>query len=94
MGFILRIWATVVVAIKRLFSQRGLALATTLGLVAAVALVMSVPTYADAVYYRMLRAGLFDAPNEEMVREHAMKGGFPANVVSRVYSVIDPTTAE
>ena len=34
------------------------------------------------------------APNEEMVREHARRGGFPANRVSEVRSVIDPTTAE
>jgi len=34
------------------------------------------------------------APNEEMVREHARQGGFPANRVSAVRSVIDPTTAE
>lgn len=34
------------------------------------------------------------APNEEMVREHAQQGGFPANRVSEVKQVIDPTTAE
>jgi Protein of unknown function (DUF4242) len=34
------------------------------------------------------------APNEEMVREHARQGGFPANRVSKVESIIDPTTAE
>lgn len=34
------------------------------------------------------------APNEELVREHALQGGFPANVVSRVLTMIDPTTAE
>jgi len=34
------------------------------------------------------------APNEELVREHARQGGFPANVVARVLTVIDPTTAE
>ena len=34
------------------------------------------------------------APNEEMIREHAMKGGFPANSVARVATMIDPTTAE
>jgi hypothetical protein len=34
------------------------------------------------------------APNEKMVREHAEQGGFPANHVSEVKSVIDPTTAE
>jgi hypothetical protein len=37
---------------------------------------------------------IYRAPNEEMVREHAKQGGFPANVVSRVTSIIDPTTAE
>lgn len=34
------------------------------------------------------------APNEEMVREHAKQGGFPANRVSEIKAVIDPTTAE
>ena len=34
------------------------------------------------------------APDEEAVRAHARKGGFPADVVARVASVIDPTTAE
>jgi hypothetical protein len=34
------------------------------------------------------------APNEEMVREHARRGGFPANSVAAVHAVIDPTTAE
>ena len=37
---------------------------------------------------------VYIAPNEEMVREHAKQGGFPANSVSQVMSVIDPTTAE
>ena len=37
---------------------------------------------------------VYRAPNEEMVREHARQGGFPANSVSEVKSVIDPTTAE
>ncbi|MBA2692772.1 MAG: DUF4242 domain-containing protein [Rubrobacter sp.] len=34
------------------------------------------------------------APNEDMIRQHAEQGGFPANKVSEVKSVIDPTTAE
>ena len=34
------------------------------------------------------------APNEEMVREHARQGGFPANKISQVKTMIDPTTAE
>lgn len=37
---------------------------------------------------------VYIAPNEEMVREHAKRGGFPANRISEVSSVIDPTTAE
>ena len=37
---------------------------------------------------------VFIAPNEEMVREHARQGGFPANRVSEVATVIDPTTSE
>ena len=37
---------------------------------------------------------VYIAPNEEAVRQHAQQGGFPANRVSAVRSVIDPTTAE
>jgi hypothetical protein len=37
---------------------------------------------------------IYRAPNEELVREHAKQGGFPANKVSEVTTIIDPTTAE
>ena len=37
---------------------------------------------------------VYIAPNEEMVREHARLGGFPANHVSSVKTLIDPTTPE
>ena len=37
---------------------------------------------------------VYIAPNKKMVREHAEQGGFPANRISEVKSVIDPTTAE
>jgi hypothetical protein len=37
---------------------------------------------------------VYIAPNEDMVREHAKQGGFPANSVSEVSTIIDPTTAE
>jgi hypothetical protein len=37
---------------------------------------------------------VYIAPNEEIVRKHAEQGGFPANRISEVRSVIDPTTAE
>ena len=37
---------------------------------------------------------VYIAENEQAVRDHAKRGGFPANVVSKVSTVIDPTTAE
>ena len=37
---------------------------------------------------------VYIAPNAEMVREHARQGGFPANRVSEIVTMIDPTTAE
>jgi hypothetical protein len=37
---------------------------------------------------------VYIAPNETLVREHAQKGGFPANKVSQVRATIDPTTSE
>lgn len=37
---------------------------------------------------------VYIAPNEELVREHATRGGFPADSVSEVVRTIDPTTAE
>jgi len=37
---------------------------------------------------------VYIAPSEELVREHAKRGGFPANKISKVATIIDPTTAE
>ena len=37
---------------------------------------------------------VYRAPNEEIIREHAARGGFPANRISEVKAIIDPTTAE
>lgn len=37
---------------------------------------------------------VYIAPNEEIIREHARQGGFPANSVSQVSTIMDPTTAE
>lgn len=37
---------------------------------------------------------IYRAPSEELIREHAERGGFPANKISRVRTMIDPTTAE
>jgi hypothetical protein len=37
---------------------------------------------------------IYRAPSEELIKEHAALGGFPANRISEVASTIDPTTAE
>lgn len=37
---------------------------------------------------------VYIAPNEEAVQEHARRGGFPADRISRVVTMIDPTTSE
>ena len=37
---------------------------------------------------------IYIAPNEALIREHATQGGFPANRISEISSIIDPTTAE
>jgi hypothetical protein len=37
---------------------------------------------------------VYIAPSEDMVRKHAQEGGFPANRISEIKTVIDPTTAE
>ena len=37
---------------------------------------------------------VYIAPGEELIREHAQRGGFPANRISEIKSIIDPTTAE
>ena len=37
---------------------------------------------------------IYRAPNEDMVRKHAELGGFPANRISQVHAIIDPSTAE
>ncbi len=42
----------------------------------------------DAIYC------VYNAPSADMVREHARRGGFPADTVTPVHAIIDPTTAE
>ena len=37
---------------------------------------------------------VYIAPNEALIREHAKQGGFPANRISEVRRIIDPTTSE
>lgn len=37
---------------------------------------------------------IYRAPNEQIIRDHAERGGFPCNKVSQVKTIISPTTAE
>ena len=37
---------------------------------------------------------VYISPNEQLIKEHASQGGFPANRISEVSAVIDPTTSE
>jgi hypothetical protein len=37
---------------------------------------------------------IYIAPGEDLIREHAAQGGFPANKISEIKTIIDPTTAE
>jgi hypothetical protein len=37
---------------------------------------------------------VYISPNEQLILEHAKQGGFPANRISQIRSIIDPTTAE
>jgi len=37
---------------------------------------------------------VYIAPNEALIKEHAQKGGFPANRISQVCATIDPTSSE
>ena len=37
---------------------------------------------------------VYVSPNEDMIREHAKQGGFPANRISEIRTMIDPTTSE
>ena len=37
---------------------------------------------------------IYNAPNEELIVEHAKQGGFPANSIAKISAIIDPVTAE
>lgn len=37
---------------------------------------------------------VYNSPSTELIREHARRGGFPCDAISRVSAVIDPVTGE
>ena len=59
-----RIHTTLIITLKRLWAQRGMTLVTTVGLTAAVAIIMVVPLYADAISFRILEQKLRQAGGE------------------------------
>jgi len=69
MQILYRSWSIIIVAIKRLISQRGLVLAATLGLAAAISLTLSIPLYADAIYYRIFESRVVTNDIEEQVNQ-------------------------
>jgi putative ABC transport system permease protein len=58
MRFFSRFLAIFAVAARRLVAQQGLAISTAIGLIASIAIVMSIPLYSDAVYYKILQTEL------------------------------------
>lgn len=68
MNFVKRTLAIFIVSARRLFAQRGLALATATGLIASIAIVMSIPLYTDAVYYQILQDELTQADEETSLK--------------------------
>ena len=66
-------------------SQKSCGVLSTLG--PSIQWVQSYVT-ADKIYC------VYIAPNEDLVREHARQGNFPADQVSQIREIIDPTTAE
>lgn len=64
MNFLKRTFSIFTVALRRLFAQRGLAIATAVGLIVSIAIVMSIPLYTDAVYYQILQDELSQGDDE------------------------------
>ncbi|HSJ89307.1 MAG TPA: FtsX-like permease family protein [Anaerolineales bacterium] len=65
----LRIWATVRIAFKRLLTQRFLSIASIAGLMIASGFILSVPLYADATYFRLLREELLAGHEFELTQK-------------------------
>src|SRR5688500_18242419 len=68
-SFALQIWATAGIALKRLLTQRFLSLASIAGLMIASGFILSVPLYADATYFRLLREELLAGRELDLVQK-------------------------
>jgi putative ABC transport system permease protein len=67
-SFALQIWATAGIAFKRLLTQRFLSLASIAGLMIASGFILSVPLYADATYFRLLREELLAGHELDLIQ--------------------------
>lgn len=68
-SFTLQIWATAGIAFKRLLTQRFLSLASIAGLMIASGFILSVPLYADATYFRLLREELLVGRELDLIQK-------------------------
>jgi len=68
-SFILLIWATAGIAFKRLLTQRFLSFASIMGLMIASGFILSVPLFADATYFRLLREELLVGREIELIQK-------------------------
>src|SRR5215216_2019911 len=68
-SFALQIWATARIAFKRLLTQRFLSLASIAGLMIASGFILSVPLYADATYFRLLREELLAGREVDLIQK-------------------------
>lgn len=70
-SFALQVWATAGIAFKRLLTQQFLSLASIAGLMIASGFILSVPLYADATYFRLLREELLFERELELAQKPA-----------------------
>jgi len=87
MKFISRIFAIFAVAARRLMAQQGLAVATAIGLVVSVAIVMSIPLYSDAVYYQVLQNELTKPSSEGEIQRPPF--AFMFRYVGSLYGLLE-----
>ena len=67
MNFLLRVWGLLTTIPNRLLSQWGLVLAAVVGLVSSISLIMSIPLYADSIYYQTLQTNIYDKEAENLL---------------------------
>ena len=68
-SFALQVWATSRIAFKRLLTQQFLSFASIMGLMVASGFILSVPLYADATYFRLLREELLVGREVELTQK-------------------------